>query len=306
MEFTFSHPQYLFLLFAIPILFLIHFLALSNRKKKALKFANFDAIARIQGIDFFSKNLIILTLNLLIVLFAIFAISGLTLHTTMQSSSFSFILAIDSSQSMEANDFSPTRIAAARETAIDFVNSAPPGVKIGVISFSGSSKIEIDLTERKDELKNAIDRIEIGTFAGTDIYEAVLTSSNLLKFEAHKAVILLSDGQINVGTMDDAIDYANYNSVLVHTIGIGTIEGGSTGYSFSKIDEESLQSLAYQTQGVYASAVNKEDISKAFTEILSKTERKVAIQLFDYLIIAVVVLLVLMFFLTNTRYLNLP
>ena len=57
-EFTFLHPKFLFFLFAIPILFVIHFLSLTNRKKVALKFANFNAIARIQGIDFFSKNLV--------------------------------------------------------------------------------------------------------------------------------------------------------------------------------------------------------------------------------------------------------
>jgi Ca-activated chloride channel family protein len=306
MDFIFTHPQYLFLLFAIPVIFLIHFISLSNKKKKALRFANFDAIAKIQGIDFFSKNITILSLNILVAVFIIFAISGLTLHTTMQSSSFSFVLAIDSSQSMQADDFSPSRIAVAKETAIDFVNNAPIGVKIGVISFSGSTRIEQDLTTKKDEIKNSINGIEVGNFAGTDIYEAVLTSSNLLKFEPHKAVVLLSDGQINVGTIDDAIDYANKNQVIVHAIGMGTEAGGSTGYSFSKIDEDSLQSLAYNTKGVYVGAKNKENITNAFLDIFSKTESQVAIDLSDYFLIASLVLLVLGFFLNNTRYVNLP
>lgn len=305
-SFSFSHPQYLFLLFAIPILFFIHFLALGNKKKSALRFANFDAIAKIEGIDFFSKNVVILFLNILIVVSIIFAVSGLTLHTNMQSSSFSFVLAIDSSQSMEADDFSPSRIVVARQTAVDFVNSAPVDVKMGVVSFSGSSRIEKDMSKRDDEIKNAINGIKIGGFGGTDLYEAILTSTNLLKNEDHKAIILLSDGQINVGTVDNAVDYANDNEVIVHAIGMGTKEGGNTEFGFSKLDEDSLKSIAYYTGGSYFSAENKENLSNAFISIFDLTERKVAIQLFDYLILFALVLLVFQFFLTNTKYVNLP
>jgi Ca-activated chloride channel family protein len=306
MEFTFSHPQYLLLLFALPLLFFIHFLSLGNKKKRALKFANFDAIARIQGVDFFSKNVVILFLNLVIATLIIFAVSGLTFSTTAKSSSFSFVIAIDSSESMEANDFLPDRITVAKETAVDFVDSAPLGFRAGIISFSGSSRIEKDVTDRKDELRTAINGINIGGFGGTDVYEAILTASNLLKNEESKAIILLSDGQINAGNVDEAIDYANYNQVVVHTIGMGTKEGGMTEYAISKLDEDSLKSLSYNTGGNYFSAENKENLSNAFLEMYALTDRKVAISLADYLLIFSVILLVFEFFLTNTRYLNLP
>jgi Ca-activated chloride channel homolog len=306
MSFTFLHPQYLFLLFAIPILFFIHFFALSNKKKKALKFANFDAIAKIQGVDFFSKNVIILALNVFISLLVIFSVSGITYHTTAQSSAFSFVLAIDSSQSMEADDLVPTRIDAAKETAKSFVDNAPIGVKIGVVSFSASTKIEKDLTERKDELDLAINGISIGAFGGTDLFEPVLTSSNLLKFEGQKAVIILSDGQENVGTLGEAIDYANYYGVVIHTIGMGTEAGGSTEYSFSKIKEDSLRSLAYETGGIYVYGGDKGNLTNAFSNIFQNTQRKVSIELSDYLLISSLVLLLLSFFLSNTRYVNLP
>lgn len=306
MNFTFSHPHYLFFLFAIPLLFLIHFLALSNRKKKALKFANFDAIAKIEGIDFFSKNVIVLAFYVVIVTLVCFSLSGLTFHTTMKSSSFTFVLAVDVSQSMEADDFNPNRLAAAKKEAIEFVNNAPFDVKMGVITFAGSTRIEQDLTDRKDDLGLAISGIEVGSYGGTDLYEAVLTSSNMLKFQEHKAVIILSDGQINVGNLDDAIDYANNNDVIVHTIGIGTLEGGSTKVSYSKIDEDSLKSLSYGTGGVYAAARDKTNLTSAFNQIYDLTERKVAIDLFDYLLISAIILTLIVFFLSNTRYVNLP
>lgn len=305
MDFTFSHPQYLFLLFLVPLLFFMHFWTLSTKKKRALKFANFEAIARIEGIDFFSKNVFILFLNVILILSMIFAVSGLTLHTTKESSSFSFVIAIDSSQSMEANDLSPNRISVAKETAVNFVDSAPLDIKMGVISFSGGSKIEKDMTKRKDELKSAINRIELSGYGGTDLYEAVLTSSNLLNKESFKSVILLSDGQINVGNIDDAINYANDNNVIVHTIGVGTKEGGETEYGLSKLDEDSLKSLAYNTHGVYFNAENKENLSQSFLDVLKLTQRKVSIELFDYLVLFSIALIIIEFVLSNTKYTNL-
>lgn len=306
MDFTFSHPQYLFFLFAIPLVIFIHFLALSHRKKKALRFANFDAIARIQGVDFFSKNVVVLLLYLVILVLVVFAISGFTLQTSKEATSFSFVLAIDSSQSMSATDFSPSRMEVAKETAKRFVDLNAQDVRIAVISFSGSTKVEKDLTNRKPELKTAIDGIEISGFGGTDIYEAVLTSTNMLRFESHKAIILLSDGQINVGTLDDAVEYANDHDVIVHAIGMGTLSGGETDYGFSRLDEDSLTSIAYETGGVYVSAENEAEVNIAFDDIFNEVERKVSIELYYYFLVAVLVLIVLVFFISNTRYVNLP
>ncbi len=306
MIFSFSHPQYLFLLFAIPIFFLIHFLSLSNKKRTALKFANFDAIARIEGVNFFSKNIMILSLSLLIVLLMVLAISGLTLNTTKQSSSFSFVIAIDCSQSMQADDFPPDRLTVSKQVAGDFVDAIPYEVNIGIVSFSGSSYIEQDISQDKNEIKNAIENIELSGFGGTDLYEAVITSTNLLRDKENKAIVLLSDGQINVGTIEEAIDYANDNNVIIHTIAIGTKEGGRTDYAISKLDEDSLKSISYMTEGNYFTAETREALAESFAEILKLTKKKVSIELFNYLIIFSIVLFIFKFFLTNTRYYPLP
>ncbi|MFH1585771.1 MAG: VWA domain-containing protein [archaeon] len=303
--FTFEHPQYLFLLFIIPLIVFIHFLALNNKKKLALRFANFDAIGKIQGIDFFSKNLIVLFLTSLVALFMVLAVSGLTLKISMESSSFSYVLAIDNSDSMEADDFIPNRLEAAKDTASGFVDVAPLGVKMGVISFSGNAYILKDLTLDKGEVKTAINRIDLEGFGGTDLFEAVITSTNMLKAEEHRAVVLLSDGQINVGNLDDIIDYAHENNVIIHTIGIGTEEGGRTYTAFSKLDEESLKSLSYNTGGNYTHAVDNEALRQAYLNILGLTRKNVSLDLTTYLVLFATILFLIEFFLTNTKYINL-
>ena len=146
----------------------------------------------------------------------------------------------------------------------------------------------------------------MSSIGGTDLYEAVITSTNMLVGQENKAIILLSDGQINVGSLEDVFDYANDHDVLINTIAIGTKEGGATSIAISKVDEDSLKSVAYNTGGTFFSAVDEESLSESFSNILELTERKVSIPLFSYLLISVVILFVIGFFLSNTRYLNLP
>ena len=47
----FAKPIFLFYLLFIPFLILAHIISLRLRRKKALRFANFDAIDKIRGID---------------------------------------------------------------------------------------------------------------------------------------------------------------------------------------------------------------------------------------------------------------
>lgn len=303
--FTFEHPQYLFLLVLLPLMVFIHFYSLGNKKKTALKFANFDAIARIRGVDFFSKNLVILFLNSFAILFLVLAASGLTLHTMAQSSSFSYVLAIDNSDSMSANDFSPNRLESAKKAALNFIDVLPRGVKAGVVSFSGNAYIEKDLVEDKLQLRNAINGITLEGFGGTDLYETVITSTNLLKGQEHRAIILLSDGQINVGELEDIIQYARDNDVIVHSIGIGTEEGGETDYAYSKLDEESLKSISYNTNGNYTRVRDDRILSDVYSNFLSLTEKRISIDLTLYLVLIVIFLIVIWFFLSNTKYFNL-
>lgn len=266
---------------------------------KALKFANFEAIARVKGIDLYSKNIMLLAFNILFVVLLVFSLADFTLYKEMKTSDFSFVVAIDNSDSMSALDLSPNRLAVAKETAKEFVKNLPYQSFIGVISFSGNSRIEQPLTENKQEAELAIDNIEISEVKGTDIYEAISNSVDILKNEKNKAVVVLSDGQINVGNIDEAIDYAKYTEVLIHTIGIGTVEGGEVSYGLSKLDEDSLKSLAYNTRGKYFNAQNKDELKKSFSDIIKETQKLGKVDLSFYLIIAVIILFIIKEFLLS-------
>jgi Ca-activated chloride channel family protein len=203
---------------------------------------------------------------------------------------------------MEADDMVPDRITAAKNTALEFVESAPIGTYFGVVSFSGNALIEQGMTQEKSLVKNAINNIEVSVVSGTDLYEGIVTSTNLLVAQESGAVIILSDGQINVGDLDDAISYANINNVLIHSIAIGTLEGGRASYGISKVDEDSLRTVAFNTNGKFFRATNNDELVSSFGDVLEYKVRNVSFDLSSYLIITAILLFVLEYLLINTRY----
>ncbi|MDP7323043.1 MAG: hypothetical protein QF729_03810, partial [Candidatus Woesearchaeota archaeon] len=92
--------------------------------------------------------------------------------------------------------------------------------------------------------------------------------------------------------------------VTVHTIGIGTEEGGTIPETdvISKLYEEELKKIASSTNGNYYRATDKEILEKAYGEIVSSTERKISFNLTIPLMLLALISLFLDWGLVNTRY----
>jgi Ca-activated chloride channel family protein len=257
-----------------------------------------------------SKNRFLLVIRVFILLFLIFSIAGPVLWYSGQSSEFDFVIAIDASSSMLADDLKPYRLDAARKASSLFVDGLKARTKVGVVSFAGTSFVEQDLTENMKKIEGVINNIKIKNVGGTDIGGAITTSSNLLLGEENaRVIILLTDGQSTVGMpIDEAIDYANKNYVTVNTIGIGTEKGGTfiKGDLLSKLDEPTLIEIAQKTGGKYYKAENEEELAKAFNDISSSAEEKIPMNLSMGFMMIALALLFVEWGMINTRYRTLP
>jgi len=313
----FTNPFYLWLLVSIPFLIITHFFILKYLKRRAIKFANFEAIKRVTGTKFdlknvraISKNRAILVIRVFVLLFLIFSIAGPILWYSGQSSEFDFVIAIDASSSMLADDFMPYRLDAARKASSLFVESLKARTRVGVVSFAGTSFVEQDLTNDMKKTEDVINSIRIKRAGGTDIGSAITTSSNiLLREEKARVIILLTDGQSTVGMpVYEAIEYANKNHVTVNTIGIGTEEGGTfiKGDLLSKLDEPTLIEIAQKTGGKYYKAENEEELAMAFDDISSSAEEKIPIDLSMGFMMISLALLFVEWGMINTKYRTLP
>lgn len=320
-EVTFTNPVYLWTLLLIPFIILTHIFTLRHIRTDALKFSNFDAIERVskgaflgkpyKGL-FINKNIFLLFLRLVVYTLLILSVTGTTIWYVGKSSNFDFIIAIDSSISMLADDYNITRLEAAKEAAEIFVDSITGRSTIGIISFASTVFVDQEPVSDIGETKKIIRGMSIKEGGGSNIGDAIITSTNLLmneEREKSKVIILLTDGQSNIGTpVDVAVEYAKNRGVIVHTIGMGTEEGAAfLGLDvITKLDEDGLKDIAARTSGKYFRAESMETLKGAFEEIASFTEKRLSLDISWILLIISLAILALEWILIHTVYKTIP
>lgn len=189
------------------------------------------------------------------------------------------VLAMDISGSMSAEDFKPTRVAAAKDVATSFVNSRPND-NMGLVVFAGESLSLMPLTNDRAALVNAIANVNIGDLNdGTAIGDGLSSAINRISSGTakSKSVILLTDGSNNAGDVPPvtAAQIAKQKGIKVYTIGVGTngkIQiadpyGFSTTTLETKIDEPLLKNMAQLTGGKYFRANDERMLRDVFKEI---------------------------------------
>lgn len=200
------------------------------------------------------------------------------------------VLALDISGSMEANDLMPNRFAAAKETAMKFVQNRPDD-NIGLVIFSGEALSIMPLTNDRNALVKAIDNIQMGMLGnGTAIGDGLTSSINrVISGKAKsKSIILLTDGTNNSGDVapSTAADIAAGKKVKVYTIGVGTDGvmqvtdpyGMATTTLETRIDEDALRQIAERTNGRYFRATDSKMLQDVFAEIDSLEKTKMDVE----------------------------
>lgn len=313
MEITFLNPEYLWVAFGIPLLLLLHFYSLKYVKLRALKFANFEALKRVTGGMILSRNINLLVLRLFVLLFLTLSLAGTTVWYKGKVDIADYVVAIDNSGSMLANDFEPNRLEAAKEAAIMFTENLKSKSKIGVVAFAGAGLVDLPLTDNRGKIKKSIEGIEISSLHGTAIGEALKTSANLLLEEDRsKVIILLTDGRENVANqeeLDKIINYVARKQITVNTIGVATEKGGTLPgvEAVSTLDEGMLYHIANATGGVYKKPESKEDLINMFKSFTYESaEAKIPIRMRLPLILIAFAILFVEWILVNTRYRTIP
>jgi Ca-activated chloride channel family protein len=306
----FANPLYLWFFAFVPALLLVHFFSLKRIERNAMMFANYKAMEHVFGTRILSKNYPLLMIRVLTLVFLILAVSGFVLVYEGAVTDFDFTIAIDATASMMAQDYDPDRLTAAKEAAQLFVDTLPIGTKVGVLSFSGTGFVGHQLTDSKDDIKKAIDDVDIVIAGGTALGEAIVSSTDVLLYsEKKKSIVLLTDGENNIGiSIDDALEYAKRFDVVVNTIGIGTEEGAVIGETtfYVGLDEETLRFIANETGGGFYRARTEQELLDAFESIAAGGEERVHLDLTTYLMLVALVLFLAELVMVNTKYRTIP
>lgn len=283
---TFENPLYLWLLFSIPFFIVSHFYFLRRSKSKALRFSNVETIRRIAGENLLTKNVLHLVLRVMIIFFLIIAAAGTKLWYLGESNDVDYVVALDSSASMTAEDIKPTRFAAAKENINQFVDSLRPDTKLGLVTFSGVTEIIQTPTDSKLEFAMAMAKADIAATGGTDMPGAIVTATNLLvsSGERGKSIILISDGVNTLGAyisepIIESVNYAKQHQVMIHTIGIGS-NSGPVGYLpeyyniSASYNEDNLKYMSNETGGKYFYVYSTDELVQALSYLGENTSEK--------------------------------
>lgn len=196
----------------------------------------------------------------------------------------SLAILIDVSQSQERT------LPEEKEAAKAFVENVvrPNKDEVSVLSFTGETTLEQDLTGNIGRIRRAIDRVVFvpasGTVGGvaigtppisggnqrkqgsTAIWNSIwVTSNEVLKYAPEKTrrgIILVSDGIDTYGrkNMEDAIQEAIKNEVVIYCVGIGD-------YYYGGVNEGALRKLAESTGGHAYFPREESQLRKAFDQI---------------------------------------
>jgi len=301
-----------------------------------LRFSSLGYFKRIEQGSSVKYRHILIALRVLVIILLVFALarpqSGKA-HSKVTTEGIDIVLALDVSGSMLAEDFQlknkrRNRLYVAKEVVKDFIEWREND-RIGMVVFAGQAYTQCPLTLDYDVLLQFLEKVEIGMVEdGTAIGSAIGVCVNRLKSSKAKSkvVILLTDGRNNAGGIDPltAAELSKTFGMKIYTVGAGTkglapypvknLFGLKTYRSIQiDIDEEGLTEIAKITGGKYFRATDTASLKEVYQQIdsLEKTKMEEAkyteySELFIYLLIPALGILLFEVVLANTRFRRIP
>ncbi|HEY8472016.1 MAG TPA: VWA domain-containing protein [Natronosporangium sp.] len=195
------------------------------------------------------------------------------------------MLAIDVSLSMEASDVAPTRLEAAQQAAIDFVDKLPPTHNLGLVSFARSANVVVPPSTDREAVVRGIQNLALAEATATG--EAVFTCLEAIRnVPANGAegppparILLLTDGYRTYGrSVEEAAAAAAEANVPVSTVAFGTDQGvvDIAGQLYRvPVDRDSMATLAETTGGQYYEADSVEELTAVYEDMGSSVGSRI-------------------------------
>lgn len=312
----FEYPHLLWLL-VIPALLIVHYIYLELCGRRPHLRVSDIRYWKAGGKSVLSylrhAPMLLRTVALSLIIIAIARPRSSSKMDKIDTEGIDIVLAMDVSTSMLARDFTPDRISAAKDIAIEFISQRPSD-RIGIVVFAGESYTQCPLTTDRATLINLMKEIQTGLIEdGTAIGNGLATAVARMQGSDAKSrvVILLTDGVNNRGeiTPQTAADIAKTYGIRVYTIGVGA--NGTAPYPVItpwgvqmqdvevEIDEDLLKGIAETTGGRYFRATDNTKLSEIYSEINKMEKARTTIDSFpvykelfmDFALVALICLL---------------
>ncbi len=331
--FRFAHPEYLYGLYAIPVIAFLFWYLTSRRKKQLRKFADLKLqkiiLPDYSRFKYWLKSSLILLAIILLILAAADPQVGIGTHEVKQQG-IDVYICLDVSLSMTAQDIKPSRLEKAKYDISNLINKLH-GDRIGLIIFAGDAYVQFPITTDYAAASLFLSSVNTNSVPeqGTAIASAInlATKSFDYKMSTEKAIVIITDGEDHQGDVMAAVKNAVGKGIRIYTIGLGTTDGvpiplynnsgQQIGYKkdrngnvvLTKLNPAMLQQIASAGNGKYFQGTNDQDqLDKIYDDLsqIKKTEygvKKVTdyADRFYYLLLPAVILLIAEFFINERK-----
>jgi Ca-activated chloride channel homolog len=278
--YTWENSYFLYGLFFIPVLFAIRWLSryFVNQKLPVALVKSDLRTTPLTLIRFFPE--IILALVAALILIALARPQKTNEKVEQWTEGIDIMLAIDISQSMQIQDFTPNRLEAAKNVARGFIKGRLQD-RIGIVVFSGDAFSLSPLTTDYDLLNSYLDEIRFDMIEnrGTAIGSALAVVTNRMRESQSKSkvCILISDGDNTAGNIDPitSAELAAAYNIKIYTIVVGK-EGlvpfdkdyfGRPNMVENTVDETTMRKIADIGSGEFFRVTDNQALQSVFKKI---------------------------------------
>lgn len=289
-SFRFGRPQMLWGLAAGPVLAVLFAADLWRRRRALRRFAEAPTLHRmVPGVSFGHATVRFLAFRhgIGLVALALAAPQFGTRLEEVRAKGVDVMVALDVSNSMLCEDLRPDRMEAARRALSQLVDRLR-GDRIGIVVFAGEAFVQLPLTADKSAAKLFLATLgpELVPTQGTAIGAAIdLARKSFGDGEGgSRTIIVITDGENHEDDAQGAARAAAEVGITVHTIGMGTPQGGPlpirrrgqlTGFRkdkdgntvVSRLNEPMLKAIAAEGKGAYVRATSA---SAGITELVDE------------------------------------
>ncbi len=292
-----EHPSWLLLLWLLPAIVGLLYIARRRRVAAALRFAEPGILGRLipaasPGRDLLRSAALTLALALLI--------TGLArprwgvFFEKVQSRGVDLFVLLDVSRSMLAEDVAPNRLERAKADIRDLMSHLA-GDRVGLIVFAGASIVIVPLTTDQGFFLTALDEVDPASAprGGSLIGDAIRKALESLEPRADRdqVLVLITDGEDHDSFPAEAAKQAAERGVKIFTVGLGDAaegrripvrdERGNQTFLkqdgqevWSKMDEKLLKDIALNTGGAYVPAQTRAyDLGTIYHDRLAQLTR---------------------------------
>jgi Ca-activated chloride channel family protein len=246
-------PGFLILLVLIPLLIGVYIWMLRRRGRFALRFSSLALVREALPHQSRLRRHLPFAIFLLALTCLIMTLTRPAAIVSLPTDQTTIILTMDVSGSMRFRDVRPSRLSAAEDAAVQFIQRQKSTTNIGLVAFSGFAELIMPPTTDQDALQTAIQSLTTGraTAIGSGILEAIDAIAEIDPSVAKSVrdgssatepppvakgayvpdiIVLLTDGVSNAGVPPlEAAQQAADRGIRIYTIGFGTAEGPGPG-----------------------------------------------------------------------------